>query len=316
MSDRDRFYENPKSEASRKKRSSTFAVVCLLIASLAVVILVTLIGSIVSSGGNWLSWELLTGVHREDNPEGSGIGQAIIGSLALCLICGLVALPVGIGTALFLEEFKPTNRFIGWLHGLVQLNINNLAGVPSIVYGILGLTAFVYMFGLIEPIQANNPPSIEIGAEYFYQTKTLGGKWVNFPAEDPEQTVIKIYEPVDVTMPSGEVVTLNVLPKSADSPTDDAVRDVSVFEGANASTFRRNSPIHFHLPFSKSILSAGLTLALVILPIVIIASQEALRAVPDSLREASLGLGATRWQTVRGTVLPAAVPGIMTGAIL
>ena len=64
MSDRDRFYENPKSEASRKKRSSTFAVVCLLIASLAVVILVTLIGSIVSSGGNWLSWELLTGGHR------------------------------------------------------------------------------------------------------------------------------------------------------------------------------------------------------------------------------------------------------------
>ncbi|MEM7453118.1 MAG: PstA family ABC transporter permease [Planctomycetota bacterium] len=316
MNERKQFYENPRSEENRKKKSNAFATVCLLIASLAVVILVTLIGSIVASGGNWLSWELLTGVHREDNPEGSGIGQAIAGSLVLCFICGAVALPVGIGTALFLEEFKPTNRIVGWLHSLVQLNINNLAGVPSIVYGILGLTAFVYMFGLIEPIQANNPPSIEIGATYFYQTKTLGGKWVTFPAEDPEQTILKINEPVEVTMPSGEIVMLNVLPKSEPSPRDDAVRDVTVFEGANASTFRKNSPIHFHLPFSKSVLSAGLTLALVILPIVIIASQEALRAVPDSLREASLGLGATRWQTVRGTVLPAAIPGIMTGAIL
>jgi phosphate transport system permease protein len=71
-----------------------------------------------------------------------------------------------------------------------------------------------------------------------------------------------------------------------------------------------------HLPFSKSVLSAGLTLALVILPIVIIASQEAIRGVPATLREAAFGMGATRWQVVRGAVLPSATPGIMTGAIL
>ena len=71
-----------------------------------------------------------------------------------------------------------------------------------------------------------------------------------------------------------------------------------------------------HLPFSKSVLSAGLTLALVILPIVIIASQEAIRGVPQTLREAAFGMGATRWQVVRSAVLPSAIPGIMTGAIL
>jgi phosphate transport system permease protein len=89
-----------------------------------------------------------------------------------------------------------------------------------------------------------------------------------------------------------------------------------VFEGASASIFRRNHWWHIHLPFSKSALSAGLTLALVILPIVIIASQEAIRAVPGSLRDAAFGMGATRWQVVRATVLPSATPGIMTGAIL
>ena len=117
-------------------------------------------------------------------------------------------------------------------------------------------------------------------------------------------------------MPEGEIVELNVLPKSADSPEDPATRDRTVFEGASASIFRTNDWWHIHLPFSKSVLSAGLTMALVILPIVIIASQEAIRAVPGSLREAAFGLGANRWQMVRSTVLPSAMPGIMTGAIL
>ncbi|MFN9878959.1 MAG: ABC transporter permease subunit, partial [Planctomycetota bacterium] len=85
---------------------------------------------------------------------------------------------------------------------------------------------------------------------------------------------------------------------------------------ATASILSSKRPLYFHLPFSKSVLSAGLTLALVILPIVIIAAQEAIRAVPPSLREAAYGLGANKWQVVSTTVLPSALPGIMTGAIL
>ncbi len=305
-----------KSEATRKHYSSVFAIACLVICSLVVVVLVTLLASVVTSGGGWLSWTLLTGVHHEDQPEMSGIRQALTGSLFVCAICGLAALPVGVGTAIFLEEFKPKHRVLRWFHGLVDLNITNLAGVPSIVYGILGLTAFVYMFGIVPPIEANRPASIEFGAQYYYQAKTLGGKWINFPASDRFQTIYHFKEPISATMATGEDVQLNILSKSADSPEAPAIRDRTVFEGNSASIFRRNDWWHVHLPFSKSILSAGLTLALVILPIVIIASQEAIRAVPGSLREAAFGMGANRWQVVRSAVIPSAIPGIMTGAIL
>jgi phosphate transport system permease protein len=310
------YLTQPRSEAGRKRTSSWFAVVCLVMCCLVIVILVTLLATVVISGGGWLSWSFLTGVHHEDQPEQSGIGQALAGSVVVCAICALMALPIGIGTAIFLEEFRPLHPLLRRLHALVQLNINNLAGVPSIVYGILGLTAFVYMFGIVPRIEANRPASIESGAMYYYQTKTLGGKWVNFPASDRFQTIYRIDAPLEVTMPTGEVVPLNVLPKSADAPQDPDIRARTVYEGASASIFRRNHWWHIHLPFSKSILSAGLTLALVILPIVIIASQESIRAVPGSLREAAFGMGANRWQVVRSVVIPSAIPGIMTGAIL
>lgn len=389
-----------RNDARRKMFSSSFSVICLLVSSLAIVVLATLLLSIFSTGGGWLNFEMLTASHRENNPEESGIGQAIIGSLVICSICGLAALPIGVGTAIFLEEFKPKNRPLRIFHGLVQLNINNLAGVPSIVYGILGLTAFVYMFGSFSPIRVNDQPDYEIGATYFYQTKTLGGKYVRFPAtaeiqpvfeidqsqivrkssgerfelnvvpattdeskyeDKKDETVIlgtkakltnhqgvqsyetktlggtavfftaeptysqfaKILEPIMVTGPEGDAFELNVLSKSDAIPTDPDVQSKSVFadspdpnKRSSASIFRENSFFHMHLPFSKSVLSAGLTLALVILPIIIIASQEAIRGVPQTLREAAFGMGATRWQVVRGAVLPSATPGIMTGAIL
>ena len=183
-----------RNDARRKMFSSSFSVTCLLVSSLAIVVLATLLLSIFSTGGGWLSAEMLTASHRENNPEESGIGQAIIGSLVICTICGLAALPIGVGTAIFLEEFKPKNRFLRMLHGLVQLNINNLAGVPSIVYGILGLTAFVYMFGAFSPIRVNDQPDYEIGATYSYQTKTLGGNYVRFPATPKIQPVFFYYE--------------------------------------------------------------------------------------------------------------------------
>jgi phosphate transport system permease protein len=161
----------------------------------------------------WLNWDFVTSP-ASDTPETAGIRTAILGSAWLVLITVLFAVPVGAGAAIYLVEFARPSRF----NDFIQTNINNLAGVPSIVYGMLGLAIFVRAM---------------------------------------------------------EAVTQG-----------------------------------------RSILSAGLTLGLLTLPVVIISSQEALKAVPDSLRHAGLGLGATRWQTVRAQVLPVAMPGILTGTIL
>lgn len=305
----------PAQASKRKRFSSLFSVVCLLVSSLAIVVLVTLLISIFAKGGNFISLDFLTGKHLEEQPADSGIGQAIIGTAVLSLICAAFAIPIGIGTAIFLEEFQPRNRWLRYFHGLVQLNINNLAGVPSIVYGILGVTAFVYMFGAVDAIRVGEMASMEIGIEYKYQSDTLTGDIFQFTPADTSSARFTINEPVDVTL-NGAPATLHVLANSADRPTDTEVLARSVWAGKVASRFPVKKPWYFRLPFGKSVLAAGLTLALVILPIVIIASQEALRAVPDSLREAGFGMGATRWQVVRGVVLPSATPGIMTGAIL
>ena len=171
----------------------------------------------------WFSWKFVSSP-ASSTPEIAGIRTAILGSIWLVLITILFAVPVGVGAAIYLEEFaKPTR-----LNDLIQTNINNLAGVPSIIYGMLGLAVFVR---LMEPITSGS----------------LFG------------------------------------------------------EGA---------------PNGRTVLSAGLTLGILTLPVVIISSQEAIRAVPSSIRQAGMGLGATKWQTVRSHVLPLAIPGIMTGTIL
>jgi phosphate transport system permease protein len=161
----------------------------------------------------WLNRSFLT-TPSSSIPELAGIRTAILGSAWLVLIAVLFSVPVGVAAAIYLEEFARRNRVTDF----IQTNINNLAGVPSIVYGMLGLAVFVRLFG-------------------------------------------------------------------------------SVTQG-------------------RTVLSAGLTLGLLSLPVVIISSQEAIRAVPNSLRQAGLALGATRWQTVRSQVLPVAIPGILTGTIL
>ena len=157
-------------------------------------------------------------------PETAGIRTAILGSLWLVLITVAFAVPVGVGAAVYLEEFARPTR----LNGIIQTNINNLAGVPSIIYGMLGLAIMVRA---LEPITS----------------------------------------------------------------------------GALFGEFSDNG---------RTVLSAGLTLGLLTLPVVIISSQEALRAVPNSLRQAGMGVGATKWQTVRSQILPVAMPGILTGTIL
>jgi phosphate transport system permease protein len=178
-------------------------VVCLLV-------LTALLGSIVYHGWPWLTTELLTNFPSSD-PAKAGIKAGLVGSLWLIGLTTLFSVPIGVGAAVFLEEYAASSTW----KKLVQLNISNLAGVPSIVYGILGLGLFVRVLSL-----------------------------------------------------------------------------------------------------ERSILSGALTLTLVVLPIVILAAQEALRAVPDSIRHASYALGATRWQTVSQQVLPAALPSILTGVIL
>ncbi len=184
---------------------TTFAAVCFGVVSLAVLLV-----DVTVDGLSWLSWDFLTN-YPSRIPERAGILSAILGTLWMMALTALFTFPLGVGAAIYLEEYAPDN----WFTRLLQTNIANLAGVPSVVYGILGLAVFVRFFAL-----------------------------------------------------------------------------------------------------ERSVLSGALTLSLLILPIVIIAAQEAIRAVPRSLRMASYGLGATRWQTIRGQVLPAAMPGILTGTIL
>ena len=160
---------------------------------------------------SWVTWEFLTSPHS-GTAEDAGFYPAIGGSIILMVIVAALSFPLGVGTAIYLEEYAPRNRFTR----IIQVNISNLAGVPSVVYGLLGLGVFVTYLG--------QPPG-------------------------------------------------------------------TAFVG-------------------------GATLALLILPIVIIAAAEAIRSVPNSLRAASDGMGATRWQTVRNVVLPRAFPGILTGTIL
>jgi phosphate transport system permease protein len=175
---------------------------------------------------SWIDPQFVSRPQASD-PLEAGVRTAIFGTLWTILITILFAFPLGVGAAVYLEEYATEN----FLNRFIQTNINNLAGVPSIIYGMLGLAFFVRglepltsgaLFGLVDPTTANG----------------------------------------------------------------------------------------------RTILSAGLTLALLILPLLIIPSQEAIRAVPNALRQASYGLGATKWQTVWHHVLPNALPGILTGTIL
>ena len=177
----------------------------------------------------WRAWFNMTFLlsPASATPEIAGIRTAILGSMWLVFITVLFAVPVGVGAAIYLVEFAKPSR----INDLIQTNINNLAGVPSIIYGMLGLAILVRA---LEPIT------------------------------------------------SGAIFTTGA------APSDNG----------------------------RTILAAGITLGLLTLPVVIIASQEAIKAVPDSLRQAGLALGATRWQTVRSQILPVALPGILTGTIL
>jgi phosphate transport system permease protein len=199
----------------RRSRGLEIGFRLLLLACLAIALitLAVLLIDIFSDGVDSLSLSFITDTPSRIDPSSSGIAPALVGTLWLMAVCAAFIIPVGVATAIYLEEYANRER---WFNRFIEVNIQNLAAVPSIVYGVLGLAFLV-----------RGPLSLE-----------------------------------------------NVL------------------------------------------LAGGLTLGLLVLPVVIVAGREAIRAVPPSIREGSMALGATQWQTIWKQVLPASVPGIATGVIL
>ena len=179
--------------------------VCIGVLGLAI-----LIFDVLDKGLPWLSWQFVTD-YPSRHPEEAGVFSALVGTVWIMFMTAIFTVPVGVGAAIYLEEYAPRNIFTK----ILEINVANLAGVPSIVYGLLGLALFVY--------------------------------WMNM---------------------------------------------------------------------GRSILAGALTLSLLVLPIVILSSREAIRAVPDSYRQGAYAMGADQWQVIKGVVLPSAIPGILTGTIL
>lgn len=194
----------------RKQIGRVFAIVCLGAISTGMLFLVVLLADVFTDGMRWLSPQLFTAFPSRF-PEQAGLRSALQGTLWMITMTVIIALPIGVGAAIYLEEYAAKNRFTQF----IEINVANLAGVPSIIYGLLGLGLFVR-----------------------------------------------------------------------------------------------------YLALGRSVLAGSLTMALLILPIIIVSSREAIRAVPQSIRLAAYALGATQWQTIRAHVLPSAAGGILTGNIL
>lgn len=256
--------------------------------------------------------QFLSGKPSASEPAEAGMGPALWGSIWVCTFCALFALPLGIGTAVFLEEFKPANRYLGFAQSLVQLNITNLAGVPSIVYGILGLTAFATMFGMFG---SDKEPGFRFGGDYYYQYLSESMNPILVPISDSEE-IPELVDGMAAEDGDNQPITLNIIGPDDDLPEDEETLKWTLRSDAQGGMVSELPWYYFQLPFGRGVLAAALTLMLVVLPVIIIAAQEAIKAVPSSLRQGAMGLGATRWQVVRNVTLPAAIPGIMTGAIL
>jgi phosphate transport system permease protein len=196
--------------STRLAKNTFFQFLFFLATLFGLVVLAVLLYRIFTQGLSYLDLDFFQN-YASRRPERAGIKAALIGSLWLMAVVAPLSLILGVGTAIYLEEYAKKSRF----NTFIQTNISNLAGVPSIVFGLLGLTVFARGLGL-----------------------------------------------------------------------------------------------------GRSVLAAGLTMTLLVLPIIVVAAQEAIRAVPKELREASYGMGATKWQTIYRVVLPAAIPGILTGSIL
>lgn len=313
---------------SRRRRglvSGAFATLCVLIACATVAILGVLLVSIgqqgwatLFSGWEWpfLRTEFFTNAPSR-NAGDAGIMPGWWGTLLICSVCALSAIPLGVATAIFLEEYRPKRKIARAVHGFVELNIRNLAGVPSIVYGLLGLTIFVNAFGLFGNALT---PDLRIGVrhydEFYLADETLA--LVRVKSADAPAT--ELVDGLKAKLEEGgKRVTLRVLSEdelAAIVASGEALPEGAILAGEEPYRLEDRAWWYLQLPFGRSALAGGLTLMLVVLPVVIIAACEALRAVPNSLRYGALAAGATRWQMVWKMTLPAAIPGIMTGSIL
>ena len=313
MSDKSPF-DGVKKRASegRSRLDRQFKVFCISVAAVSVLILVGLMGSIMLQGIPNLTWTLLTS-GPEPNPSEAGIRPAIFGTLWVCSICALLTLPIGIATAILLEEYQPRNPIGRFFYIIIQLNVTNLAGVPSVVYGILGLTAFVSMFGLFKT--QGGVSGYEIGVSYYDQFFSDGERAILVPVSSSDAPVSKPSKGMLALDSDLNLVEVFVFGLDEPGPTE-AQLPYAMMDDSEAGRITKKSWYYFSLPLGRGVLTGALTLMLVVLPVIIISSQEALRAVPSSLRAGALGLGATRWQVVWNVTLPAALPGIMTGAIL
>jgi len=196
--------------AAHKRWDLVFAMLGLLALMVGVLTFAALFGQMALEGAPRLSWDFFTHFPSR-KPDQAGILSAWVGSTLVMIVTAATAVPLGVGAGVYLEEYAPRN----WMTDLIEINVTNLAGVPSIVYGLLALGLFVYQFG-----------------------------------------------------------------------------------------------------FGQSILTAGLTLGLLILPVVIVATREAIRAIPAAIREGAYALGASKWQTTSDHILPYSLAGIMTGVII
>jgi phosphate transport system permease protein len=203
----------PRPRSGDAVKQVVFYVLMIGALLVAVVALATLLIDVVNDGAGKVSSQLIENQPSKIRPETSGLHSALIGTLYLMAICAAFVIPIGVATAVYLEEYADRSK---WFNRVIELNIQNLAAVPSVVYGILGL-AFI---------------------------------------------------------------------------------------------------VRGSLSLGSTIIAGGLTLALLVLPVVIIVSREAIRAVPPSIREGALALGATKWQTIWKQVLPGSIAGIATGVIL
>ncbi len=301
----------PRSAKVRRALDRNFVMFCIATASVSVAILVVLLSAIFVQGLPNLSWKFLTHPPSPETAE-AGIYPALCGTIWVCSACALLTLPIGVGTAILLEEFKPFSRVASVLHGFIQLNITNLAGVPSVVYGIIGLTAFVGMFGLLG---STSDPIFEVGVRYYDQFLSAGSRVLLVPVAG-RNAPVTVAENGLTALVGERRFRVNVIDENSPLPEDELLRSVTLRTTAEAGRISRKAWYYVQLPFGRGVIAGALTLMLVVLPIVIVSSQEALRGVPDSLREAAFGLGATRWQVVWNVTLPASIPGIMTGAIL
>jgi len=248
-------------------------------------------------GSRW--WEFLTDVPREANSEG-GVFPAIFGTAMLTMLMSVAVVPFGVLAALYLREYAKAGPIIS----IVRIAINNLAGVPSIVFGVFGLGFFCYGVG---SFLDGGPSSAWSKGDWLMGLAVFGG--LVFLA-----VCLGFLLPRNTLSRStgkkllGWIVT--VLWVSAVGAVVLLVMKSPYFQGF----YRANLP---NPTFGKgAMIWASMTLALLTLPVVIVATEEALAAVPNSVREGSYACGGSKWQTIRRIVLPRAMPGIMTGAIL